>query len=157
MDRDRLGEGFCFGEDLLVLGRRANDAHALATAKRQCPRLGSVQAEDRYLLGGSTDVGNKKAVARNRPLLDAAVAFGNYVNPFWLTFRPEPQFDDPQVRRVAVGDGQDSAAKEQRAETIVRVSDDAVRSFVALPRFQIEIRARFLQEAVDEEADPCRI
>ncbi len=71
--------------------------------------------------------------------------------------RPEPQFDDPQVRRVPVGDGEDCAAKEERAESIVCVSDDAIRSSVALPRIQIEIRARFFEEAVDEEADPSRI
>jgi len=87
MDRYRLGEGFRFEEDLVVLRRCASDAHGLAAENRQFPGLVSVQAEDRNLRGGSSNVGNKKAVAYNRPLLDPAVAFGNYINPFRLTLR----------------------------------------------------------------------
>jgi len=99
----------------------------------------------------------QKAVARNRPLLNRGVSFGNYNQPI-----PARHCGRAAIRRSAgfgrgsrVGAARIVREQEERAESIV-ASRRCIRSSVALPRIQIEIRARFFENG-RRGTDPSRI
>jgi len=154
---NRICKRFCFEKCFIAFRRTWDEADTLVRTGGNLARLGSGQIKSRNLGRGLLNVGDKERIGGNTPLINLTITFGDQINPFRIASNPQAQLHDSQVGRIAIGNGKNSVAHEQRTESEIRVGHDAGRGFFVFEAFEVKVHSRLIQKPIDEKSQALRI
>ena len=97
--------------------------------------------------------GDVDGVSSNKPIAYRRVSLGNDIGPIVFPVLPKTDFDDLPVRRLAIGDCQNSVVQETQAEAVVDVAENRVWWSLPFEWLQVDVCESLFEEPVDEEGE----
>src|SRR5260370_40825496 len=86
------------------------------------------------------EIGHKKLITDDQPMVYRDVCFGNDVYPFMLAVFAKVDFNNAAVRCIAVRHDEESFAETARSKSVVDPAENRFRSVISLERSKIDVR-----------------